>query len=132
MNLSAMTKTELINLVQQLQFSLKESHKVIQQLTRDLPAYRKAVDAKTRDNTDVRKRLSLKQELEKHSLFKLYDDIVAADIFNGVDAATSKENALDTLVEVLAIEGVEITRDSLYKYFPSDTKSSPHHTGASR
>jgi hypothetical protein len=123
MNLSAMTKTELINLVQQLQFSLKESHKVIQQLTRDLPAYRKAVDAKTRDNTDVRKRLSLKQELEKHSLFKLYDDIVAADIFNGVDAATSKENALDTLVEVLAIEGVEITRDSLYKYFPSDTKS---------
>ena len=123
MNLSAMTKTELINLVQQLQFSLKESHKVIQQLTRDLPAYRKAVDAKTRDNTDVRKRLSLKQELEKHSLFKLYDDIVAADIFNGVDAATSKENALDTIVEVLAIEGVEITRDSLYKYFPSDTKS---------
>ena len=123
MNLSAMTKTELINLVQQLQFSLKESHKVIQQLTRDLPAYRKAVDAKTRDNTDVRKRLSLKQELEKHSLFKLYDDIVAADIFNGVDAATSKENALDTIVEVLAIEGVEITRDSLYKYFPSDTKT---------
>ncbi|MEN8710781.1 MAG: hypothetical protein ABF326_01155 [Arenicellales bacterium] len=123
MNLSAMTKTELINLVQQLQFSLKESHKVIQQLTRDLPAYRKAVDAKTRDNTDVRKRLSLKQELEKHSLFKLYDDIVAADIFNGVDATTSKENALDTIVEVLAIEGVEITRDSLYKYFPSDTKS---------
>ncbi|MGB5225075.1 MAG: hypothetical protein WBN49_07860, partial [Arenicellales bacterium] len=86
MNLSAMTKTELINLVQQLQFSLKESHKVIQQLTRDLPTYRKAVDAKTRDNTDVRKQLSLKQELEKHSLFKLYDDIVAADIFNGVDA----------------------------------------------
>jgi len=123
MNLSAMTKTELINLVQQLQFSLNESHKVIQQLTRDLPAYRKAVDAKTRDNTDVRKRLSLKQELEKHSLFKLYDDIVAADIFNGVDATTSKENALDTIVEVLAIEGVEITRDSLYKYFPSDTKS---------
>ena len=123
MNLSAMTKTELINLVQQLQFSLNESHKVIQQLTRDLPAYRKAVDAKTRDNTDVRKQLSLKQELEKHSLFKLYDDIVAADIFNGVDAATSKENALDTIVEVLAIEGVEITRDSLYKYFPSDTKS---------
>jgi hypothetical protein len=123
MNLSAMTKTELINLVQQLQFSLKESHKVIQQLTRDLPAYRKAVDAKTRDNTDVRKRLSLKQELEKHSLFKLYDDIVAADIFNGVDATTSKENALDTIVEVLAIEGVEITRDSLYRYFPSDTKS---------
>jgi len=123
MNLSAMTKTELINLVQQLQFSLKESHKVIQQLTRDFPAYRKAVDAKTRDNTDVRKRLSLKQELEKHSLFKLYDDIVAADIFNGVDATTSKENALDTIVEVLAIEGVEITRDSLYKYFPSDTKS---------
>ncbi|MGB5767433.1 MAG: hypothetical protein WBM38_11935 [Arenicellales bacterium] len=123
MNLSAMTKTELINLVQQLQFSLKESHKVIQQLTRDLPAYRKAVDAKTRDNTDVRKRLSLEQELEKHSLFKLYDDIVAADIFNGVDAATSKENALDTIVEVLAIEGVEITRDSLYRYFPSDTKS---------
>ena len=123
MNLSAMTKTELINLVQQLQFSLKESHKVIQQLTRDLPAYRKAVDAKTRDNTDVRKRLSLEQELEKHSLFKLYDDIVAADIFNGVDAATSKENALDTIVEVLAIEGVEITRDSLYKYFPSDTKT---------
>jgi len=123
MNLSAMTKTELINLVQQLQFSLNESHKVIQQLTRDLPAYRKAVDAKTRDNTDVRKRLSLEQELEKHSLFKLYDDIVAADIFNGVDAATSKENALDTIVEVLAIEGVEITRDSLYKYFPSDTKS---------
>ena len=123
MNLSAMTKTELINLVQQLQFSLNESHKVIQQLTRDLPAYRKAVDAKTRDNTDVRKRLSLKQELEKHSLFKLYDDIVAADIFNGVDAATSKENALDTIVEVLAIEGVEITRDSLYRYFPSDTKS---------
>ena len=123
MNLSAMTKTELINLVQQLQFSLNESHKVIQQLTRDLPAYRKAVDAKTRDNTDVRKRLSLKQELEKHSLFKLYDDIVAADIFNGVDATTSKENALDTIVEVLAIEGVEITRDSLYRYFPSDTKS---------
>ena len=123
MNLSAMTKTELINLVQQLQFSLNESHKVIQQLTRDLPAYRKAVDAKTRDNTDVRKRLSLEQELEKHSLFKLYDDIVAADIFNGVDATTSKENALDTIVEVLAIEGVEITRDSLYKYFPSDTKS---------
>ncbi|MGB5280748.1 MAG: hypothetical protein WBN45_08025 [Arenicellales bacterium] len=123
MNLSAMTKTELINLVQQLQFSLNESHKVIQQLTRDLPAYRKAVDAKTRDNTDVRKRLSLEQELEKHSLFKLYDDIVAADIFNGVDAATSKENALDTIVEVLAIEGVEITRDSLYRYFPSDTKS---------
>lgn len=123
MNLSAMTKTELINLVQQLQFSLKESHKVIQQLTRDLPAYRKAVDAKTRDNTDVRKRLSLEQELEKHSLFKLYDDIVAADIFNGVDATTSKENALDTIVEVLAIEGVEITRDSLYRYFPSDTKS---------
>jgi hypothetical protein len=123
MNLSAMTKTELINLVQQLQFSLNESHKVIQQLTRDLPAYRKAVDAKTRDNTDVRKRLSLEQELEKHSLFKLYDDIVAADIFNGVDATTSKENALDTIVEVLAIEGVEITRDSLYRYFPSDTKS---------
>ena len=45
MNLSAMSKTELIDLVQQLQFSLKESHKVIQQLTRDLPAYRKAVDA---------------------------------------------------------------------------------------
>ena len=65
---------------------------------------------KTRDNNFMSEnRLSLKQELEKHSLFKLYDDIVAADIFNGVDASTAKQNALDTIVEALAIEGVEIT-----------------------
>lgn len=123
MNLSAMTKTELIDLVQQLQFSLKESHKVIQELTRDLPAYRKAKDAESRDNNFKRKRLTLKQELEKHGLFKLYDDIVAADIFNGGDAVTAKQNALDTIVEVLAIEGVDIEKDSLYKYFPADTES---------
>ena len=123
MNLSAMSKTELIDLVQQLQFSLKESHKVIQQLTRDLPAYRKAKDAENRDNNFSRKPLSLKQELEKHGLFKLFDDIVASDIFNGVDPSTAKQYALDTIVEALAIEGVDINKDSLYKYFPINTKS---------
>lgn len=122
MNLSEMTKAELIELVQQLQFSLKETHKVIQQLSKDLPAYRKAKDTEARDKNLMCKQLSLKQELEKHNLYKLYDYIVAADIFNEVDESTAKQNAFDTIVEILAIEGVVVRRDSLYKYFPTNTK----------
>jgi hypothetical protein len=122
MNLSEMTKAELIELVQQLQFSLKETHKVIQQLSKDLPAYRKAKDTEARDKNLMCKQLSLKQELEKHNLYKLYDYIVAADIFNEVDESTAKQNAFDTIVEILAIEGVVVRRDSLYKYFPTNAK----------
>jgi hypothetical protein len=122
MNLSEMTKAELIELVQQLQFSLKETHKVIQQLSKDLPAYRKAKDTEARDKNLMCKQLSLKQELEKHDLYKLYDYIVAADIFNEVDESTAKQNAFDTIVEILAIEGVVVRRDSLYKYFPTNAK----------
>jgi hypothetical protein len=121
MNLSEMTKSELIELVQQLKFSLKETHKVIQQLAGDLPAYRKALDIEARENNSVKIQLSLKQELEKHDLYKLYDYIVAADVFNGVDDTTAKQNAFSTIVEVLAIEGVVISRDSLYEYFPAST-----------
>jgi hypothetical protein len=123
MNLSEMTKSELIELVQHLQFSLKETHKVIQQLARDLPAFRKAKDTETRDKNSVRKQLSLKQELEKHDIYKLYDYIVAADVFNGVDYTIAKQKAFNTIFEILAIEGVSIRRDSLYKYFPTNPEN---------
>ena len=123
MNLSEMTKAELIELVQHLQFSLKESHIVIQQLAKDLPALHKAKDTEARDNISVHEQLSLTQELEKHEIYKLYDYIVAADIFNGVDDATARQKAFNTIFEILAIEGVDIRKDSLYKYFPTSTES---------
>lgn len=120
MNLSEMTKDDLIELVQQLQFSLKESHQVIQQLVKDLPANDTEKDNTTRDDYRISNQLSLKQQLEKHDLFKMYDNMVAADVFNGIDNTTARQNAFDTIVEVLAIEGIEINRDSLYKYFPAN------------
>jgi len=123
MNVSEMTKDELIELVQQLQFSLNEAQKVIQYFAKDLPAYRDAINKEARDNKLIDSRLSLKQELEKYDLFKLYDNFVAADIFNGYDEDTAKQNAFDTVAEVLDIEGVVFRRDSLYKYFPANTKS---------
>ena len=123
MNVSEMTKDELIELVQQLQFSLNEAQKVIQYFAKDLPAYRNAINKEARDNKSIDSQLSLKQELEKYDLFKLYDNFVAADIFNGYDEDTAKQNAFDTVVEVLDIEGVVFRRDSLYKYFPANTKS---------
>ena len=123
MNVSEMTKDELIELVQQLQFSLNEAQKVIQYFAKDLPAYRDAINKEARDNKLIDSRLTLKQELEKYDLFKLYDSFVAADIFNGYDEDTAKQNAFDTVAEVLDIEGVVFRRDSLYKYFPANTKS---------
>ena len=120
MNLSEMTKDDLIELVQQLQFSLKESHQVIQQLVKDLPASDTVKENPVRDDYRISSQLSLKQQLEKHDLFKMYDNMVAADIFNGIDNTTARQNAFDTIVEVLAIEGIEINRDSLYKYFPAN------------
>ena len=120
MNLSEMTKDDLIELVQQLQFSLKESHQVIQQLVKDLPANGTEKDKVIRDDHRMINQLSLKQQLEKHDLFKMYDNMVAADVFNGIDDTTARQNAFDTIVEVLAIEGIEINRDSLYKYFPAN------------
>jgi hypothetical protein len=123
MNLSEMTKTELIELVQHLQFSLKENHIVIKQLAKDLPAFRKAKDTEARDNNSERNQLSLTQELEKHEIYKLYDYIVAADIFNGVDDTTAKHKAFNTIFEILAIEGVDIRKVSLYKYFPANKES---------
>lgn len=119
MNLSEMTKDDLIELVQQLQFSLKESHQVIQQLVKDLPGNDTEKDNAARDDYRISSQLSLKQQLEKHDLFKMYDNMVAADVFNGIDNTTARQNAFDTIVEVLAIEGIEINRDSLYKYFPA-------------
>lgn len=120
MNLSEMTKDDLIELVQQLQFSLKESHQVIQQLVKDLPASDTEKENAVHDDYRISSQLSLKQQLEKHDLFKMYDNMVAADIFNGIDNTTARQNAFDTIVEVLAIEGIEINRDSLYKYFPAN------------
>ena len=120
MNLSEMTKAELIELVQQLQFSLNETQKVVQQLVKELPANRTAYDKENRDGQLNREQLSLKQQLKKHDLFKMYENIVAADIFNGVDDTTAKQNAISTITEVLAIEGVSICKDSLYKYFPAN------------
>lgn len=120
MNLSEMTKDDLIELVQQLQFSLKESHQVIQQLVKDLPASDTEKEIAARDDYRISNQLSLKQQLEKHDLFKMYDNMVAADVFNGIDNTTARQNAFDTIVEVLAIEGIEINRDSLYKYFPAN------------
>ena len=120
MNLSEMTKDDLIELVQQLQFSLKESHQVIQQLVKDLPASDTVKENAVRDDYRIGNQLSLKQQLEKHDLFKMYDNMVAADVFNGIDNTTARQNAFDTIVEVLAIEGIEINRDALYKYFPAN------------
>jgi len=120
MNLSEMTKDDLIELVQQLQFSLKESHQVIQQLVKDLPASDTEKENAVHGDRRISSQLSLKQQLEKHDLFKMYDNMVAADIFNGIDNTTARQNAFDTIVEVLAIEGIEINRDSLYKYFPAN------------
>lgn len=123
MNLSEMTKAELIELVQHLQFSLKETHIVIKQLAKDLPAFHKAKDTEARDNNLEREQLTLTQELEKHEIYKLYDYIVAADIFNGVDDTTAKQKAFNTIFEILAIEGVDIRKVSLYKYFPASKES---------
>ena len=123
MNLSEMTKAELIELVQHLQFSLKETHIVIKQLAKDLPAFHKAKDTEARDNNLEREQLTLTQELEKHEIYKLYDYIVAADIFNGVDDTTAKQKAFNTIFEILAIEGVDIRKVSLSKYFPANRKS---------
>lgn len=123
MNLSEMTKEQLIELVQQLQFSLKETHKVIQHLTSDLPSLQKVRDSENHENNIVSERLSLEQELEKYDLFKLYDYIVAADIFNGDDDTTAKRNAFDTVADVLSNEGVIFNKESLYKHFPVETKN---------
>lgn len=123
MDLSEMTKAELIERVQELQFSLQEAQKVIQYFSRDIPAYRKAKAAEAHEKDVTRQPLSLKQELEKYDLFKLYEYFVAADIFNGNDESTAKQNAFDTVAEVLAIEGVIFNRESLYKYFPANTES---------
>lgn len=120
MNLSEMTKDDLIELVQQLQFSLKESHQVIQQLVKDLPASDTEKENAGDGDYRIGNQLSLKQQLEKHDLFKMYDNMVAADVFNGIDNTTARQNAFDTIVEVLAIEGIEINRDALYKYFPAN------------
>jgi hypothetical protein len=123
MNLSEMTKNELIELVQHLQFSLKESHKVIQQLAKDIPAFQKAKDTEMRENNSLREELTMTQELEKYNIYKLYDYIVAADMFNGEDNLIAKQKAFNTIFDILAIEGVDIKRDSLHKYFPTDKKS---------
>ncbi len=123
MNLSDMTNDELIELVQDLQFSLQESHKVIQQLAKDIPAFRQAKDTETREKDSINKQLSLTQEIEKYDIYKLYDSIVAADMFNGVDDLIAKQKAFNTIFDVLAIEGVDVKKDSLHKHFPNDSKS---------
>ena len=123
MNLSEMTKAELIELVQQLQFSLKETHKVIQQLSKDLPAYRKAKDTEARDKNFMCKQLSLKQELEKQeakapegvehtrscAVYLPSVDILEAenDITLAVDVPGVDENTVDITLEknVLTIHG---------------------------
>jgi hypothetical protein len=123
MNLSDMTKDELIELVQDLQFSLQESHKVIQQLAKDIPAFRQAKDTETREKDSLNEQLTLTQEIEKYDIYKLYDSIVAADIFNGVDNLIAKQKAFNTIFDVLAIEGVDVKKDLLHKHFPTDSKS---------
>ncbi|MCK5360387.1 MAG: hypothetical protein KAJ95_07150 [Gammaproteobacteria bacterium] len=125
MNLSDMTNDELIELVQDLQFSLQESHKVIQQLAKDIPAFRQAKDTETREKDSINKQLSLTQEIEKYDIYKLYDSIVAADIFNGVDDLIAKQKAFNTIFDVLAIEGVDVKKDSLHKHFPNESQGAP-------
>lgn len=124
MNLSKMTKAELIERVNELQFSLEEAHKVIQHFSRDIPAYRKAKESETRENKIKNTPLSLKQGIEKYDLFNLYDSIVAGNIFDGHDDIEAKEDAFDTVVQVLVDEGVTFKRESLYLYFPEDHKAS--------
>lgn len=123
MNLSEMTKSELIEHIQQLQFSLTEAQKVIQQLTKDLPAYRRGRKTEIRENDVADVHHTLTQELQKRDLYKLYDNTVAADIFNGEDDKAAKQNAFNTIVEALAIEGVVIKKDSLHKHFPDKTNT---------
>ena len=122
MNLSDMAKDELIELVQDLQFSLQESHKVIQQLAKDIPAFRQAKDTETREKDSLNVQLSLTQEIEKYDIYKLYNSIVAADMFNGVDDLIAKQKAFNTIFDVLAIEGVDVKKDTLHKHFPSESQ----------
>lgn len=118
MNLSEMTKGELIELVQQLQFSLQEAHKVIQYFAKDLPANRKAMESEREEYNSTVQKLSLEQEIEKYDLYKLYENFVAADIFNGDDEVTAHQNAFNTVADILAIEGVIFQKESLIKFFP--------------
>lgn len=120
MNLSEMTKNELIELVQQLQFSLQEAHKVIQYFAKDLPANRKAIESEPEEYNSTVQSLSLEQEIEKYDLYKLYENFVAADIFNGDDETTAKQNAFNTVADILAIEGVIFQKESLNKFFPEE------------
>ena len=83
MNPSEMTKNELIELVQQLQFSLQEAQKVIQYFTKDLPANRKALESEPEEYNSTVQTLSLEQEIEKYDLYKLYENFVAANGTNG-------------------------------------------------
>ena len=123
MDLSEMTKEELIELVQQLQFSLQESHKVIKKLAKQLPSINLASNKRDSDfdEDEDEDPLSITQELNKHDIFRLYEYIVAADVFNGIDDETAKKKAFDTIIEMLEIEGIDINRDSLSKYFPANT-----------
>lgn len=121
MDLSEMTKEELIELVQQLQFSLQESHKVIKKLAKQLPSINLASNKSDSGFDEDEDPLSITQELNKHDIFRLYEYIVAADVFNGIDDETAKQKAFDTIIDMLEIEGIDINRDSLSKYFPANT-----------
>ena len=123
MELSEMTKEQLIELVQQLQFSLKETHIVIQRLAKDIPLTRRMQEQEARDSLPSDKKLSLKEQLNKHDLFRIYDYIVAADVFNGVENSVAKENAINTIFEMLEIEGIPVKKESLYSYFPVAEKT---------
>jgi hypothetical protein len=119
MDLSQLSKDELIELVRQLQFSLNETHVVIQKLARELPAIRRRQQEEAREASAPARKLSLEEHLEKHNMFKLYEYIVAADVFNGIEGGVAEENAIDTIVEMLEIEGIPVEKETLSTLFPS-------------
>jgi len=119
MDLSQLSKNELIELVRQLQFSLNETHLVIQKLASELPAIRRRQEEKARATPTPARKLSLEEHLEKHNLYKLYEYIVAADVFNGIEDAIAEENAINTIIEMLEIEGVLVEKEALCTLFPS-------------
>ena len=120
MDLSKLTREELIELIQQLQFSLNETHLVIQTLAKELPAIRRRQEQEAREHPSSARKPGLKEHLEKHNLFRIYDYIVAADVFNGIDDSIAQENAINTIVEMLEIEGISVGKETLHSFFPAD------------
>ncbi len=126
MNPSRMTKAELIEMVHGLQFSLEEAHKVIRYFSMDIPAFQKAREAETHIRNTASKQLSLTQEIEKYDLFNLYDSIVAAGIFDGYEDAVAKQDAFNTVAQVLDDECVTFKKQTLTKYFPDRREKQVH------